>query len=379
MVKNGIDGIDGYDKLFLGKRVGLITSVTGLNSEFITTIDILHKKYNLTALFSPEHGVRGDMDAGMSVDTYVDPYVNVPVYSLYGGGGTRLTEEMLEVVDVIVYDIQDVGSRYYTYLYTMLYAMEECAKAGKEFVVLDRINPLGDKVEGNILKDGFKSFVGGYPLAMRYGLTIGEFAKMANFQNNINVKLHIVPIKGWDRTMLFPQTGRCWVPPSLGIPKFETALLYTGLCLFEGTNLSEGRGTTSPFETIGAPFIDAQKLSAEMNKKRLNGVAFTPSYFVPTASKFKDEKCQGVRINITDNSQLSSVTVGVTLLLEIMNQYSDKAHFLPPVREGGRQFIELLSGDDIFTKQNLKLPEILQKFEYESHDFAAMKREFQLY
>lgn len=249
MVLNGIDRYQEYSGLFQGKRVGLITSPSGMDREFRSAISLLNDICDLRALFSPEHGVRGSMGAGELVDAYEDPYTKIPVYSLYRKDSKRLTSEMLDLVDLVVYDIQDVGCRYYTFIYTMLYALEDCAKAGKEFVVLDRINPLGGSVtEGNILPKEFESFVGAYPLCMRYGLTVGEFARMANEEQGWNAKLTVVPCQGWKRGMLFPETGRPWIAPTMGIPRFETALLYPGACLLEGTNLSEGRGTTAPFE-----------------------------------------------------------------------------------------------------------------------------------
>ena len=379
MLRNGIDLIERYDKVFTGKRLGLITSVTGLNANFESTIDILHRRYRLSALFSPEHGVRGNIPPGDLVETYVDPATGVTAYSLYRQDSKRMTPEMLDAVDAVVYDIQDVGARYYTFLYTMLYALEDCAAAGKEFIVLDRAAPLGDRVEGNVLQPGFESFVGGFPLAMRYGLTAGEFAQMANDRLKLHAKLTVIPVEEWRRDMLYPETGRCWVPPSMGIPKFETALLYPGLCLFEGTNLSEGRGTTGPFELIGAPFLNAQELARAMREKRLSGAAFTPAYFTPTASKFQGEACEGVEIHVTDPHEISPVEVGLTLLFEIFERYGDSAHFLPAVREGGRQFIELLCGSDILTRRRTSLSAILEQFREESRAFALEKRKYQLY
>ena len=378
MVSNGIDTIDRHEALFTGKRLGLITSVTGLTAGFETTIDVLHRKFGLSALFSPEHGVRGNIAPGGLVDTYVDPATGVTAYSLYRKDSKRMTPEMLEQVDAVIYDIQDVGARYYTFMYTMLYALEDCAKAGKEFILLDRVNPLGDRVEGNVLKPGYESFVGGYPLAMRYGLTVGEFARMAAEQLGLDARLTVVPVEGWERDMLYPETGRCWVPPSMGIPQFATAMLYPGLCLFEGTNLSEGRGTTTPFATIGAPFIDGQALSAAMQAKGLAGTAFTPAYFTPSASKFQGEACQGVQIHITDMRAISPVEVGVTLLREIMDRY-EEAQFLPPNREGGRRFVELLCGSDILTRQERRLSEILEEFREDSRRFQEEKQQYHLY
>ncbi|NMO97065.1 exo-beta-N-acetylmuramidase NamZ family protein [Paenibacillus lemnae] len=379
MIKNGIDRIDEYAGLFRGKRLGLITSPTGLSHDFKSTIQILHESFTLSALFSPEHGVRGDLAAGAMVDTYKDPITGVPVYSLYRKDSKRLTAEMLDEVDMVVYDIQDVGARYYTFIYTMLYALEDCAKAGKEFVVLDRINPLnGVTIEGNILKEGFQSFVGNYPLAVRYGLTAGEVADMVNTQMQWGAQLHVIPCEGWDRNMLFPETGRLWVMPSLGLPRFESSLIYPGTCLFEGTNLSEGRGTTAPFEMIGAPFIHAENLADEMNRLQLPGVIFRPIYFKPSFSKFQNEQCRGVQLHITDVRSLKPFETGVRLLFTIKEQY-DEFHFLPPYKENGRPFIDLLGGDSIYRTTNLPVDELLEMFRQESQNFSSIKKEFHLY
>ncbi|SMF86929.1 Uncharacterized conserved protein YbbC, DUF1343 family [Paenibacillus uliginis N3/975] len=379
MIRNGIDRIQEEAHLFKGKRLGLITSPTGLNQDFVSTIQILHENYNLVAMFSPEHGVRGDQDAGAMVDTYLDPLTGVPVHSLYRKDSKRLTQEMLDEVDMVVYDIQDVGTRYYTFIYTMLYALEDCAKVGKEIVVLDRINPLdGVTVEGNILKDGYQSFVGNYPLAVRYGLTAGEIAVMANEQMNWNGKLHVVKCDGWDRNMLLPDTGRPWIMPSMGIPRFDSALLYPGTCLFEGSNLSEGRGTTAPFEMIGAPFINAEKLADEMNGKQLPGVMFRPVYFKPTFSKFQGELCHGVQLHITDNRSLKPLETGVQLMYTIKHNFEDFS-FLPPLKEGSRPFIDLLGGDNMYRDESVDVPALLEKFREESHKFEQSKQEYHLY
>ncbi|OME67971.1 hypothetical protein BSK65_17750 [Paenibacillus odorifer] len=379
MVLNGIDSITNYRYLFEGKRVGLITAPTGLTKDFASTITILHENFNLAAMFSPEHGVRGDLDAGALVDTYMDPFTNVPVYSLYRKDSKRLTKEMLNEVDIIVYDIQDVGVRYYTFIYTMLYALEDCANADVEFVVLDRVNPLnGVTVEGNVLKPGFKSFVGNYELAVRYGLTAGEVATMANDQMNWNASLHVVRLEGWERSMSFPDTGLTWVHPSLGMPRYETALLYTGTCLFEGTNCSEGRGTTFPFEMIGAPFIQAQQLADEMNAKGIPGVLFRPVHFKPTSSKHSGELCGGVQIYITDIQVLRPLEVGVTLLFTIRDLY-EQFSFLPPVKEGSRPFIDLLGGDNMYRTENMQAKQLLEQFAAESKQFAEIKQQYHLY
>lgn len=379
MILNGIDTIMEAAQLFKGKKLGLITSPTGLNKEFVSTIQILHEHFHLAAMFSPEHGVRGDQAAGAMVETYSDPITGVPVYSLYRKDSKRLSQEMLDEVDVVVYDIQDVGTRYYTFIYTMLYALEDCAKAGKEIVVLDRIDPLdGVTVEGNILKPGYESFVGNYPLAVRYGLTAGEVAMMANDQKGWNAKLHVIRCQGWDRRMLFPETGRIWVMPSLGLPRFESALIYPGTCLFEGTNMSEGRGTTAPFEIVGAPFIRAERLAEEMNAQKHPGVIFRPVYFKPSFSKFQGEQCGGVQIHITDARAVRPLETGVHLLFTIKNNYGDFS-FLPPLKENSRPFIDLLGGDDIFRGENVDVPALLGQFREESRRFEKLKAEYHLY
>jgi len=379
MIRNGIDCIENYAHLFEGRRIGLITSPTGLTANMTSTISILHERFGLAAMFSPEHGVRGDKHAGDLVDTYNDPITGVPVYSLYRGDSKRLTAEMLDAVDMVVYDIQDVGVRYYTFIYTMLYAMEDCSKAGKPFVVLDRLNPLdGVTVEGNILRPEYSSFVGNYPLAVRYGLTAGEVATMVNAVMGWNAELGVVRCEGWEREMLFPDTGRVWVPPSLGVPRFETALLYSGTCLFEGTNLSEGRGTTSPFEIVGAPFVNADELADAMNRKKLPGVLFRPVYFKPTFSKHKDELCAGVHAHVTDARALRPLETGVRLMYEMKRRY-EAFEFLPPYRENGRPFIDLLGGDNSYRDEAVDEEALLERFREESRAFAERKKAYHLY
>lgn len=380
MIRNGIDNLVQHDAIFKKKRLGLITAPTGLNLSFEPTYRLLHRDYHLAALFAPEHGVRGDLAAGAIVDSCPDPQTGVPVYSLYRGDSKRLTPEMLEQVDLVVYDIQDVGVRYYTFIYTMLYALEDCARAGKTFVVLDRINPLnGLTVEGNVLTEGYKSFVGGYPLAIRYGLTAGELAVMANAEMGWNADLHIVRCDGWNRGMQFPDTGMVWVPPSLNIPHFESALLYPGTCLFEGTNLSEGRGTASPFEVVGAPFLrDPDRVAAELNQLGLAGVRFRPTWFRPTTSKHAGDLCGGVQIHVTDSRALSSVEIGVRMLYTIRDHCAEFA-FLPPVKENGRPFIDLLGGDRIFREEAVDIEAMLETFREESRVFAKRKAQYHLY
>lgn len=379
MVLNGIDCIDGYDELFKGKRIGLLTSVTGLTRDFQTTISVLHKRYGLSALFSPEHGVRGNADAGGNVEDYVDEATGVTVYSLYRGGSKRFSKENMDKFDVLVYDIQDVGARFYTFISSLRYAIEDLSRAGKEIIVLDRINLLGGvAVEGNLLCPEYSSFVGAYPVTVRYGLTIGEYANMVNQEQGYQCRLHVIPCRNWSRNMQQPDTGIPYVMPSLGLPKFESALVYPGTCFFEGTNLSEGRGTAAPFEIIGAPYIKAEELAEHMNKKNIPGVWFRPVYFCPTASKHQGIQCQGVQLHILDSHLFEPVKAGFELLYEIMERYQGDFQFLPPVREGGKPFMNLLFGDSFI--EHIPPKELLfERFHEESNEFRLRKTEFHLY
>lgn len=380
MVLNGIDRIDQYEKNFTGRRIGLITSSSGLTVDFKTTVEIFYKRFRLTALFAPEHGLRGDSGAGVHVEDAVDPKTGIPVYSLYRKDLRNLTEEMLSRVDMVVYDIQDVGSRYYTYLYTMLYAMESCSKAGKAFAVLDRPNPLGGEiVEGNTVKESYLSFVGGYPLCMRYGLTIGEFAIMADRTLSLGADLHIIPCEGWKRSMLWPETGRPWVKTSPSLIRFDSALLYSGTCLFEGTNLSEGRGTPAPFEIVGAPYIkDPDSLADSMNKKKLPGVLFRPLRFTPDASKYRGVECGGVRMRITDRNEIRPVSLAVTLLYEIKSLWPGNFDWCTPLPPATRPHIDLLGGDGQLLS-NRPLEALLESYRRDSEAFGAAKRAYHLY
>jgi len=287
----GIDVfIDSYLYLVKGKRVGLITNPTGTNKDLESTVELLREKgVNLVALYGPEHGIRGNAQAGEYVPFYIDDKYNLPVYSLYGQNliqpenvieniDTYMTtfditsdekvplDNMLKDIDVMIIDIQDVGTRVYTYIATMAYAMKAAAKNGKSFIVLDRPNPISGKLEGPVLEyPTFSSFIGLYPIPMRHGMTIGELAWLFNEKYlNKKVKLTVIPMKGWERYIWFSSTGIPWVMPSPNMPTLDTAIVYVGQVLLEGTNVSEGRGTTKPFEIFGAPWIDGYVLAKRL-------------------------------------------------------------------------------------------------------------------
>ena len=310
VIKCGIDVIDNYLDLFDGKRVGLITNPTGVNHSLLSTIDILNEKANLVALFSPEHGVRGDLQAGVQLDDYVDSKTGIKVYSLYGKN-KKPSKEMMDQVDVLVFDIQGVGARFYTYIYTMAYAMMACAEEGKLMVVLDRPNPVnGIDVEGNILNLEYRSFVGYYPITQRHGLTIGELACLFNDEFDIHANLKVVKMEGYQRSMEYKDTGLHWILPSPNIPTPETTLYYLSTCIFEGTNMSEGRGTTKPFQIIGSPYLDVEKVLQELSKWKIKGVEYRQLYFTPIFSKHKGELCNGIELFITDKKEFLPVQFG---------------------------------------------------------------------
>lgn len=380
MLQYGVDRLDEYAPLFQGARVGLITAPTGRTSANESTIAALGRRCQLTALFGPEHGVRGDCAAGAFVPQYTDAISGLPVYSLYGAQSKRLSAAMLDAFDLLVYDIQDVGCRYYTFLSTLLYAVEDCAKAGKPLIVLDRPNPLGgETVEGSVLDPELSSFVGCYALTNRYALTQGEFARMANAEGALGCQLTVIPCTGWQRGMLFPDWQKPWVMPSLNIPRFETALLYAGTCLFEGTNASEGRGTADPFAIIGAPYVqNAETLAAQFNALHLPGVVATPQYFEPTTSKHQGTLCGGVHLHVTDARALRPLETGLRLLQLFRDSYPEFS-LLAPVKAGGRPFISLLWGRRAFENDGWTAQALLNGCAPQQAAFAARKQNYHLY
>lgn len=352
-VLNGIDRIDRYKHLLEGRRVGLITNPTGVNKSLVPTADILFGMGVLACMFSPEHGVRGNVQAGKHIDSYTDPKTALPVYSLYGSE-PHIPKGVLDTLDIVAFDIQDIGARYYTYMYTLSYAMEDCAAANKPLLVLDRINPVGGCApQGNILDPAFSSFVGRYPLAARHNLTIGEYARCINETFHIGCDLNIIPLSGWTRDTFCDDTDLLWIPPSPNIPTLNTALCYLGTCLFEGTNLSEGRGTTRPFECIGAPWLDGEKTAAYFNEMGFKGVTARGCWFTPVFSKHAGDSCGGVFLHITDKRAFRPFESAL-YLLEIIRCRNSEFSFLPPHTESGKAFIDLLFGTDIIRSDSFK-------------------------
>ncbi len=347
----GGEVVSGAERLAAGgfsslenQRAGLITNHTATVGDRHLA-DLLHESpaVALTALFGPEHGIRGDAPAGARIDDDVDSATGVPVHSLYGEI-RKPTPGMLEEVDVLLFDIQDVGARFYTYISTMGYGMQAAAEKGIPFVVLDRPNPLGgDLVEGFVLEPGHESFVGLYPIPVVHGMTVGELALMIQGEGMLegleHLDLTVVEAEGWQRSMRWPSTGWRWNPPSPNIPDFETALIYPGACFFEGTTASEGRGTREPFRVVGAPWIDSGELAADLNARNIPGLAFEAVTFTPVAiegmatrPKFRDVEIHGVRHIVEEPEAIRPVEAGVHLLDAFLAQAPDRGDFFREAR-----------------------------------------------
>ncbi|WP_121640329.1 exo-beta-N-acetylmuramidase NamZ domain-containing protein [Virgibacillus sp. Bac330] len=308
------------------KRVGLITNHTGVTSDLKSSIHLLyaHPEVYLTALYGPEHGIRGNREAGEYVESYVDEKTGLPVYSLYGPTW-KPKEEMLEDVDVLLFDIQDIGSNVYTYIYTLGFVMEAAAEYDKQIIVLDRPNPIGGmKVEGPLRSKDAVSFMGRFLLPVRHGMTVGELALMWNQEYSLGIDVKVAKAKSWKRNVYFSDTHLPWVLTSPNIPTEQTAYLYTGTELLDDTSLSTGIGTTKPFELVGAPWIESEALAEEMNKRNLAGVKFRPAYFTPRFGKYKGELIGGVQVHISNISEVDLVSLGLNLLDAMRDQNPQK-------------------------------------------------------
>lgn len=328
--------IESPPKLLRSARLGLLMNQASVTSRMEYASDRIASAFpgQLRALFSPQHGIFGEQQANMIESGHgKEAKLGIPVYSLYSET-RRPTVEMLEQIDCLLIDLQDVGTRVYTFLWTMLECMYACAQHGVAVVVLDRPNPIGGEIcEGPMLAPDCKSFVGGFEIPMRHGMTIGELAKLFKTSLNIDVELEVVPLQGWKRSMTFPETGLIWVAPSPNMPRFETTLLYPGQVLLEGINLSEGRGTTLPFEMTGAPFIEPSDILGPLNAFSHPGVLIRPIRFMPTFDKWKDQSCGGVAYHVIDPSAVRSVELTLSFLAACHQLYPGKVKWLPPPYE----------------------------------------------
>ena len=319
-----------------GRRVGLLCHPASVTADLVHAVKVLRELpgVELCALFGPQHGLRGETQDNMvEWEGFTDPATGLPVHSLYGEH-RRPTPDMLDGLDVLVVDLQDVGARYYTFVWTVLLCLEACADAGVAVTVLDRPNPVGGLViEGNLPDPDYRSFVGLWPLPMRHGLTLGELARLLAAEKRLDVALSVVPLRGWRRGMLFADTGLPWVLPSPNMPTPDTALVYPGMCLLEGTTLSEGRGTTRPFELAGAPGIDPDRLAARLAAWELPGAAWRPTWFQPTFQKHAGAVCGGVQLHVTDPRAFRAVLAAVALLCAARELFPDAWEWREPPYE----------------------------------------------
>lgn len=384
----GIERLLGADRgLVAGATVGLVCNPASINAEFRHSADLLFEDpdVRMIAIFGPQHGFRSDLQDNMIETPHAhDARRRVPIYSLYSE--TREpTAEMLRGIDALVIDLQDVGTRVYTYIYTMANCMRAAARHGIKVVVCDRPNPVGgEAVEGPTLREAWTSFVGQFPIPLRHGLTIGELARLFNDAFEIGAALEVVPLEGWGRSMYHDETGLPWVITSPNIPTLDSAIVYPGAVLFEGTKLSEGRGTTRPFELIGAPWIDGERLSAAMNARGLAGVHFRPVFFEPTFQKHARQTCGGCQLHVTDRRAFEPVRAAVELIAEFRRQ--DPARFAwrePPYEyEHDKEPIDILYGSDqlrVTIDSDREVAALFADWESEEEAFRKLRQKYLLY
>jgi uncharacterized protein YbbC (DUF1343 family) len=384
----GIARLLGPDRgLVAGTTVGLVCNPASIDEGFRHSADLLFEdpEIRLGAIFGPQHGFRSDLQDNMIESPHAeDARRRVPIYSLYSE--TREpTAGMLQGIDALVIDLQDVGTRVYTYIYTMANCMRAAARHGVKVVVCDRPNPIGgDEVEGPTLREPWTSFVGQFPIPLRHGMTIAELARLFNEAFGLGAALEVVPLEGWRRSMYHDETGLPWVITSPNIPTLDTAIVYPGAVLFEGTTLSEGRGTTRPFELIGAPWIDGDRLAAALNRRGLPGVHFRPVFFEPTFQKHARQTCGGCQLHVTDRRAFEPVRTAVELIAEFRRQ--DPSRFAwrePPYEyEHDKQPIDILYGSDRLRAtidSGLDLTPLFAVWESDEEAFRARRREYLLY
>ena len=387
-MKSGLDVFLKKDwKKYRSYKLGVLCHPASVDKNLIHISDLLQEKkkdLKITAFLGPQHGIRGEKQDDMKESQdFTDPRTGLPVFSLYSH--TRIpTQGMLKHFDALMIDLQDIGTRIYTFIYTMENCMREAKKTGKKIIILDRANPVGGtSLEGNVLDMSFRSFVGQLPLCTRHGMTMGELALLFNEAFQIGCDLEVIPLKGWKRKDLGNQWGRDWVPPSPNIPNLESALTFPGTVHFEGTNISEGRGTTKPFEWIGAPFVDPDKLAKIMNQKKLKGFFFRPIYFQPTYQKHKDQVCGGVHIHFTNQKKNNAFEMGVHLMATLWELYPEQCAWKQPPYEyvTDKLPIDVIAGTDKFRKaiESGKVIPFLEESEEQLINFKKLRKTYLLY
>jgi uncharacterized protein YbbC (DUF1343 family) len=370
-----------------GQKVGVLANPASVDHEYRHIVDRLAQapNFDLAAIFGPQHGFRSDLQDNMIETPHAeDPKRGVPIFSLYSE--TREpTKEMLDLIDVLVIDLQDVGARIYTFIYTMANCLRAAAKTGTPVIVCDRPNPIGGlQVEGPMLEPGFESFVGQFPIPMRHGMTVAELAKLFNEHFGIGAPLEIVPMEGWSRELYFDETEIPWIMPSPNMPTLETAIVYPGTVLFEGTMVSEGRGTTRPFELIGAPWINGENLAMRMNDLGLSGVFFREVVFEPTFQKYAKQACGGCQMHVLSRWDFEPVRSGVGLLRECYGLAPDQFQWrAPPYEyEHDKMPIDILAGSTTLREQieqQVPLAEIAEAWLADTKPFEELRAPYLLY
>jgi uncharacterized protein YbbC (DUF1343 family) len=390
-VTTGLERLLADPKKYLkGNRIGLAVNHTSVAKDGLPSFIHFHrhKDFQLTKLFAPEHGLYGVDQDMVDVDHDTEPATGTPIVSLYGKDHASLTPDagLMKDIDTLVFDIQDIGSRYYTFIYTLANCMQTCKQAGVPLVVCDRPNPInGVQVEGNLVREGWHSFVGQYSLPNRHGMTVGELAQWFNDETGIACDLTVIPMEGWKREMWYDQTGLLWVSPSPNMPMLSTATVYPGMCLIEGTQLSEGRGTTLPFELCGAPGIDAHRLAEALANEKLPGVLFRPQYFKPTFQKCAGEICGGVQLHVTDRNAFKPLITGIAVIQAIAHLFPKAFKWRTEPYEfvSDRPAIDLLYGHpefrETFLPEKCTLKEIEESWQTDLANFQATRKSYLSY
>jgi uncharacterized protein YbbC (DUF1343 family) len=387
--QTGLDvAAKGNFSMFEGKKVGIVTNHTAVSVNGEHIVDLMFVKgVDITAIYAPEHGFRGNVERGVIIEGInIDSATGAEVFSIYGNN-RKPSPDMLKDIDIMVFDIQDVGARFYTYISTLGMVMEAAAENGIPVYIFDRPNPVGRIAEGPLMQEDFISFVGQYPIVLRHGMTVGELALMYKDNNFINkagdLDLHIIQMKNWNTRKPFTKTKLPWIAPSPNIKNINEALVYPGTCLFEGTNFSEGRGTIHPFEWVGAPYVDPEKLIQKLNERNIKGIQMEPVIFTPvdipgTAMnpKYKDEQCHGIALTVTDPVHFKSLEFGIHLINVLMGLYPNEFIISRPEFLGN-----LWGNENAATMFNEYKPaeEIINSYKEELDDFIAVRKKYLLY
>jgi uncharacterized protein YbbC (DUF1343 family) len=387
-IQTGLDRLlENPPRGLAGRRLGLLCNPASVGPRLRHARELIDARFPgcLRALFSPQHGFFAEKQDNMvESDDTVDALLGIPVFSLYGATRTP-TAEMMDQIDVLIVDLQDVGTRVYTFIYTLSFCMEAARRFGRQVLVLDRPNPVGGAaVEGNLLKEGWESFVGRYPIPMRHGLTIAELARLFNARFGIGCALEVLPMSGWRREMMYADTGLPWVAPSPNLPTPASAAVYPGQVVWEGTTVSEGRGTTQPFELFGAPYLDTRALAAAMGDTPVDGYLLRPVAFEPTANKWQGRCCRGFQIHVLDARRYAPYRTSLKLLQAIVRQHADEFAWRPPPYEyeAEKLPIDLIIGDQAL-RLRLESQEPIESLEASwgpgLEEFREVSRECRLY